>query len=46
MFKEPYKKTTKEIRVRGIRVRLIDLTKVMDGIQNIILCQPGNVMNH
>ena len=26
-----------------IRVRLIGLSKIMDGIQNIILCQPGNV---
>ena len=32
---------------RGIRVpvRLIGLSKIMDGIQNIILCQPGNVKN-
>ena len=26
-----------------IRVRSIGLSKIMDGIQNIILCQPGNV---
>ena len=26
-----------------MRVRLIDLSKIIDGIQNIILCQLGNV---
>ena len=26
-----------------IRVRLIGLSKIMDGIQSITLCQPGNV---
>ena len=28
-----------------IRVRSIGLSKIMDGIQNIILCQTGNVKN-
>ena len=28
-----------------IRVRSIGLSKIIDGIQNIILCQPGNVKN-
>ena len=28
-----------------IRVRSIGLSKIMDEIQNIILCQPGNVKN-
>ena len=28
-----------------IRIRSIGLTKIIDGIQNIVLCQPGNVKN-
>ena len=29
-----------------MRVRLIDLSKIMDGMQNIILCQLGNVKDN
>ena len=32
-------------RGKKIRIRLIGLSKIMDGIQNIILCQPGTVRN-
>ena len=41
------KKSQKKARKRDmeIRVRSIGLSKIMDGIQNIILCQPENVKN-
>ena len=36
-------RTKRQKRDIKIRVRSIVLSKIMDGIQSIILCQPGNV---
>ena len=36
------KDNKRDVETRAI---LIDLSKIMDGIQNIILCRPGNVKN-
>ena len=33
-------------RDKKIRVRLTGLSKIADGTQNIILCQPGNVITN
>ena len=38
-------RTKRQQRDMKIRVGLIGLSKIMNGIQSIIICQPGNVKN-